>query len=1067
MKKRPLSICAGMERCRLKKAMLTAKLTLLLAALSSGNLMAGDIHYFTRDRIITDSQVIKGQSVAEKVQEVNIRGTVTDANTGEPLPGVNIIVEGTTLGTISDSNGGYSISVPDTEATLLFSFIGYITESITVGDQNVINMQLIPEIKTLDEIVVIGYGTTTRRNFTGSTTSKQIENSPLALIPNTDVMDVLRGVVPGMSVSQQQGAGQSPELLIRGQKSIEEGVNNPLIVLDGIIFMGAIRDIDPSTIESITVLKDAATVAAYGSRAANGVIMINTQRGKIGKPVINFKSSYGISKVINKADVLSPEDWTRKINLSLGLDEDEDPTRWMSDFEDENYENGITTNWQDYCERTGHTQNHSISISGATEKMDYYVSASYVKTKGVLIGDDYDRRAITARLTTDITDWLEVGGNVNFSFNDYSGQTVYDIYQAIRLTPYGRVYRDEEKGLLEKFPATEGLWRVNPLWDVNSSTIDDRDVYYTTILNGHTVIKVPWINGLSYRLNYSYTNRSEQRDNFTHEGFYIAEGISDERYSVESMASSLPNANGYNGRGSKVAWIWDNIINYKRVIGKHNFDVTAVYTRDYYHFNYQRHTGRDFSEMGNTALGYDGLVFAGTQVITSVSDTVRTNIGYLGRINYSFDDKYHLSASVRRDGASVFGADNKWGVFPSVGVAWTLTRESFMNNINPINYLKLKFSWGINGNHSVRPYQTLSTLALGQDGGFAYTFGNTSELYWGQRIDHIGNTYLKWEETAAINGGFELNMFNNRIGLNVDAYFSKTTDQIFPRTIPVMGAGITEIDATMGQIDNKGIEATLNTGNIKNSNFEWNSSLIFYMNRNKLIELYGDGEDDINANLFIGKSLGAIYGYEEIGIIQEEGDEDYLSINIGVPGDVKFRDIDGNDTINEKDRHILGYEKEHFRLSFTNTLKYKNFELYTLITGIFGGKDYYKAINLYAYRSMTDVVWDNNFDHIWWTAENKSNTYPRVNYTNDDFTPLQSRSFVRLQNLSLSYSFNQQWIKKLKIDILKLYISATNLFTITNWEGGDPETGQTLDYDGYGYGYPLSAVYSMGINLTF
>jgi len=457
MKKRPLPNCTGMERCRLKKTKLAAKLTLLLAVLSIGNLMAEDIHHITQDRTITDSPVIKEQSVAEKAQEVNIQGTVTDATTGEPLPGVNIVVEGTTLGTMSDVNGNYSVTVPDTEATLQFSFIGYITESITVGNQNVINVQLIPEIKTLEEIVVIGYGTTTRKNFTGSTTTKKVEDSPLALIPNTDVMDVLRGVVPGMSVSQQQGAGQSPELLIRGQKSIKEGVNDPLIVLDGVIFMGAIRDIDPSTIESITVLKDAATVAAYGSRAANGVIMINTQRGKIGKPVISFKSSYGISKVINKADVLSPEDWIRKINLTLGLQEDADPTSWMSDFEDKNYENSITTDWQDYCEHTGHTQNHSLSVSGATEKMDYYVSGSYVKTEGVLVGDDYDRRAVTARLTTDITDWLEVGGNVNYSFNDYSGPTVYDIYQAIRLTPYGRIYRDEEKGLLEKFPATEGL----------------------------------------------------------------------------------------------------------------------------------------------------------------------------------------------------------------------------------------------------------------------------------------------------------------------------------------------------------------------------------------------------------------------------------------------------------------------------------------------------------------------------------------------------------------------------------------------------------------------------------
>jgi TonB-linked SusC/RagA family outer membrane protein len=1080
MKKRPLSIRTGMERCRLKKTMLTAKITLFLAMLSFGNLMAEDIHNITQDRIITDAPVIKehpvkkGLSVDEKAQEVNIRGTVTDANTGEPLPGVNIVVEGTASGTTSDANGSYSVTVPDTEATLLFSFIGYITESVAVGNQNVINVQLVPEIKTLEEIVVIGYGTTTRKYFTGSTTTKKVEDSPLALIPNTDVMDVLRGIVPGLTVSQQQGAGRSPELLIRGQKSIKAKATDPLIVLNGIIFMGHIRDIDPSTIESINVLKDAASVAAYGSRAANGVIMINTLKGKIGKPVITFKSSYGISKVINKADVLSPEDWIRKVNSLQGLEEDADPTSWMSDFEDENYANGTTTDWQDYSERTGHTQNYSLSLSGAGERMNYYLAGSYAKTQGVLIGDDYDRKAITSSLTTDITDWLEVGGNINFSYNDYSGPTNYDIYQAIRMTPYGRIYWDEENGLLEKYPATEGLWRINPLWNINSGTIDDHDVYYTTILDGHSLIKFPWIEGLSYRLNYSYTYRSIERDYFTHEGYYIPEGTSDERYSPTTIANFLTNANGYCERTKDLAWVWDNIINFKRLFGRHSIDITGVYTRDSYTYKFKRVEGSDFSELGNTALSYNGLIFGQNQNLsftdhtnTRKDNTEKTNIGYLGRINYSYDNKYHLTASVRRDGASVFGEDNKWGVFPSFGVAWTLTEESFMNNIEAINYLKLKFSWGINGNQSLDPYRTLSTLRLGQSGEYSYPFGNTSQASWGQRINRLGNTYLKWEETTALNGGFELNIFNNRIGLNMDAYYSKTADQIFERNIPVMGAGITEIDATMGQVDNWGIEGTLNTQNIKNSDVIWNSSFIFYMNRNKLVELYGDGKDDISDTLFIGESLGAIYGYKEDGIIQEEGDEDYISINGGFPGDVKFWDRDGNDTINDNDKGIIGFKKEIFRLSFANTITYKNFELYALITGIFGGKDYYKAVNLYAYRTMSDLIWDNNFDHIWWTPENKSNTYPRVGYANRDYTPLQSRTFVRLQNVSLSYSFRQSWIKKFKIDILKLYVSATNLFTITGWEGGDPETGQTLNAIGYGYGYPLSSVYSMGINLTF
>jgi len=709
--------------------------------------------------------------------------------------------------------------------------------------------------------------------------------------------------------------------------------------------------------------------------------------------------------------------------------------------------------------------------------MNYYVSGSLAKTQGVLIGDDYKRSAVTSHLNTDITDWLEVGGNFNYSFNDYSGPTNYDIYQSIRTTPYGRIYRDEENGLLEKYPAGEGIYRTNPLWNINSGTIDDHDVFYTTILGGHALVKFPWIEGLSYRINYSYTYKAIERDYFTHEGFYIREydGQPDDRYEPESIAEGLQNANGYRERTKDVGWVWDNIINYKRTFDKHSIDITGVYTRDLFSHNYIRIEGSDFSALGNTALGYNGLTLAQNQIITLIDnnnnpnhDTKKTNIGYLARLNYSYDNKYHFTASVRRDGASVFGADSKWGTFPSVGVAWTVSEEGFMNDVRQINYLKLKFSWGKNGNQSLVPYQTLSTITLAQVGQYSYPFGNISEVSWGQRIDHLGNTYLKWEETTAINAGFELSILGNRIALNMDAYKSKTADQIFKQSINPMGAGFSEIDATAGQIDNWGIEATLNTQNIIKSDFTWNSSLIFFMNRNKIVELDGSGEDNIKDELFIGESLGAIYGYNNIGIVQEEGDEEYIEINNAQAGDVKFQDIDGNDTINENDRTILGFDRELFRLSFANTFRYKNFELYMLFTGIFGGKDYYKSINLYAFRTMSDVTRDNNFDHIWWTSENKSNTYPRIDYTrNDMYTPLQSRTFVRLQNLSLSYTFTQQWVENMKIHNLKLYISATNLFTITGWEGGDPETGQTLKHDEYGYGYPLSATYMVGINLTF
>ena len=1007
---------------------------------------------------------VNAQNVSSLIMKRQISGIVKDAK-GEPVIGASVIEKGTTNGTMTDIDGHFILQVKDA-SFILVSSVGMVQQTISLKGKSSVEVTLAEDSKLLDEVVIVAYGTEKRKNITGSITSVKMSDTPLSIIPSTDAMSILRGSVPGITISQEQGAGQTPDLLIRGQRSVN-GDTSPLIVLDGTIFMGSMRDVDPNTIESVTVLKDATSVAAYGSRAANGVIMITTKKGKQGKPVINLKSSYAFSRVINKAKVLSPENWIKKVNLLEGLSEDADPSSWMSDFELENYNSGKTTDWQNFSERTGHVLDNSLSISGASEKTNYYLSASYAKTEGVLIGDDYNRKSFSSDINTHVTDWLEVGANLNYSFSDYSGPTTYDIYQAIRLTPYGRAYRDNDAANgVEKYPATEGIYRLNPLWSVKSGTIDDHDVYYTYILNGHAVVKCPWIEGLSYRLNYSYTGKFIERDYFTHEGYYVAEGTSDNRYSSSVLTGYLANANGYSARTKDLAYVWDNIVNYNHSFGKHHVDATFVYTRDSYKYYYKCMTGSNFSSLGNTQLSYNGLAYATTQKISSMSNTVHNNVGYLGRINYDYNDKYHFTASIRRDGSSVFGEDNKWGYFPAIGVAWTVSEENFMKSIKSISYLKLKLSWGTNGNQALNPYSTLSKITLGQSGGYSYPFGNTSEASWGQRITSLGNTQLGWEKTSSFNAGFELSMLQNRISLNMDAYTAKTTNQIFTKTIPVMANGITTINATMGQVNNWGLEFTLSTQNIKSKDFEWNTSLMYYLNRNKLKDLYGDGKDDVTNSLFLNKSLGAIYGYKPIGIVQESGDENYISANGAVPGDVKFWDKSGDGKITSDDRCILGYSKENFRMSLNNTFRYKNFEVYTLLTGVFGGGGYYKQVNIYAYRTASDVVYDNNLNHGWWTSDNASNKYPRASYTDGRYTPVQNRTFVRLQNLSISYDFKQNWIKKMNIQNLRLYAAGTNLFTITGWKGGDPETGQTLG-SGYSYGYPLSATYSFGVNLTF
>ncbi len=995
---------------------------------------------------------------------ISVKGTVVDKN-DEPLIGATVLVKGDEKnGTSTDIDGNFNLNVKP-GSTLVVSYVGFNTKEVPAS-ATPMTIKLEDNVEMLEEVVVVGYGAVQRKNFTGSVSSVKVADSPLSLMPTSNAMDALRGTVTGITVSQQQGAGQAPSMMVRGQKSINGG-SDPLLVVDGVIYQGSLRDIDPASIENMSVLKDATSLAAYGSQAANGVIMITTKKGELGKPRVSVGTSWAFSNAIHKPDLLSPEDFVRKGNIMAGFDEDADPT-WMSKMEYDNYKKGQTTDWYDYSTRTGVMQNYNLAISGATEKLNYYLSGTYTDQEGVLQGDDYERFVMNSRITADITSWLQLGGQMNYAYNDYSGASVYDIYSAIRLSPYGQPTR--VNGEVNKYPCNEGLARVNPLWNVLSNSIDDHDTFATTTLKGHLVLKCPWVKGLQFRMNGSYSVENIERDYFTHEGNYVREmggsSIEDaEQYYTDAAVSGfLASTNGYSNRTKNTSWVWDNILSYTAQFGKHFLDLTAVYTRDSYEYEFRGMSGSDFTALGNTNLGYYGLNNAGTQKITAPGYTRHTDVGYLGRVNYNFDERYHISASVRRDGSSVFGSSKKWGTFPAVGLAWTVSNEEFWKDSKTVDFLKVKASWGKNGNQSLSPYQTLSTITLGQTGGFVYPFGNSSQASYGQRITRMGNVNLGWETTTSWNFGFELGLFNERVHLDFDAYTSQTTDQIFDRTIPVMINGLTSMKATMGRVDNWGIEFNLSTVNIQTRDWQWTSGLNFYLNRNKLKELYGDGKDDITNSRFLGKSLGAIYGYKNIGIVQET-DTEYIEKNNAQPGDVMFQDLDGDGVITSDDRQILGYNKENFRMGFSNTVTWKNFTLYALFTGVFGGNGYGKATNLYAYRTLSDSPYENNLNHGWWTPENKSNKYPRINYTDGRYNPLQDYTFVRLADLSLSYNFNQPWVKNLHISNLRVYFAAKNLFTITSWEGGDPEIRQTVG-TGYSYGYPLSRTFSFGINLS-
>ena len=994
-------------------------------------------------------------------QEGKVRGRIVDA-TGEPVIGATVREQGTSNGTTTDIDGNFTLDVAP-NANLEVSYIGYQTQVLKAQSGKMLAVTLKEDTQLLDEVVVIGYGTTTRKDFTGSVSSMKLENSPVALVANTNALETLKGSVGGLDIGATNTAGGQPSMLVRGQNSIS-GNNDPLLIVDGVIFLGSLNDINPNDIATIDVLKDATSAAAYGSRSANGVIAITTKRGKSGKPVINLNMTGTMQSWHRQPEFMNGKDYLQMLHDKNGT-----TVESLSAQQRANYEAGHETNWLDEISRTGWLQDYQVSVSGAGEKMNYYMSTSYTDNQGIIIGDDFSRFTMMAKISTDITDWLEVGADASYSYSDYSGAGA-EYNRAVLLGPYDVMYR-KGTNLLERFPLGSNEFE-NPLWKDQSGTYDNLDTRRTFRINAHAVVKLPWVKGLSYRFNYSaYMNVNDGAE-FYHEGYYAPLGAYDDdsRYSAETVYSKLGSTNGYYQNTRANSWVVDNILNYKNTFGKHTIDLTAVATRDSKFDRWDKMEGRDYVANGNTNLGYNGLQYATTQK-TTTGITRRRNAGYFARASYSFDDAYYLTASYRRDGASVFGADNKWGNFYAFGGAWRVTHEKFMEKVRFLNDLKLKLSWGRNGNQGIDPYGTLSEAVIGPGGVIAYPFGNSTVPSFGIKQNSLGNSGLGWETTNSWNFGFESAWLNNRLFVNMDVYLSRTTDQIFNRTIPSM-TGFDSMKSTMGEVANRGVEFSIHSVNIENKDWRWDTNLTFWLNRNELVHLYGedlDGDgredDDLGNNLFIGHSIHSIYGYKVAGIVQKD-DTEYIQANGATPGNPKYVDVDGNGTIGVEDRTILGTSDPRFKMSLSNTLSWKNFELYFMLTGTFGGNGYYVSENAPAFLAGGGGggAYSNNMYIPYWTEERPSNKYPAANFSGDGrFKGLQSRAFVRLQDITLSYTFNSAKIKNFGINNLRVFFTGKNLFTITGWENGDPELGNTI----LSSTYPISTNLSLGANISF
>ncbi|WP_051209834.1 SusC/RagA family TonB-linked outer membrane protein [Gelidibacter mesophilus] len=1010
--------------------------------------------------------VFFGATAFVNAQNITVTGTVT-YDGSEPILGVNIIEKNTSNGVVSDFDGKFTISVNNPNATLVFSFVGLKSKELTLEGQTQVDVILEEDASRLDEIVVIGYGTSTRRDLTGSVGSINIENSPIANIANVNALDAMKGKVAGLNIGNVTSAGGQPSIQIRGQNSLSAG-NSPLLVVDGLIYDGGFSTINPNDISTIDVLKDASAAAVYGSRSANGVVIITTKRGKSGKPQINVSTYSGIQNWTNKPDMMNAEQalqFRQDVYRSGGTTgSDLDFSRILGQKEYQAYQEGHSVDWFDEVTRAASIQSLQLSVSGAGDNVNYYVSGNLLDQTGIVKGDDFSKRSVLMKLDTDVSKWLKIGTSLNADIRDYSGNSA-DLYTATYMSPFG--YKNvQELGFenwMEKYPGGITTWS-NPLSATQNYNLDKRYTYRGTVF---AEVKIPWIDGLKYRFNYSANRYHGESEGFTDEKYYVNTLKIEE---LNNPGKYLKNANGYKNNSTEDSYLFNNILSYnKTLFNDHNINATLMSERQERVSKYSNLSASDFEEVGSTALGVNSLELGNSEkrnVNTGYSKL--TQLAYLFRLNYNYKNKYYGTFSYRRDGYSGFAPGNKFGDFKAFGLAWTLSEESFIkDNIKFIDNLKLRLSYGENGNPSIGSYGTLPNV-----GNSSYVFGDQTVNTAYQ--SNLSNQNLKWEQTNATNLGLDFSILKDRISGSVEVYDSKTTNLLMTRRLPIM-TGYGSILANIGEINNKGLEISLTTVNIKNQDFTWETNFTYWKNKNKIVSLYGidaDGDgvedDDLSNGWFIGKSLGAIYDYTFDGIVQTE-DTEYQQTYSARPGDVKFKDISGPDgvpdgRITSDDRSIIGYSKPNFSLNMANTFTYKNLNLYFNFNYVDGGNNHYLAGNT---KGLMGALVPNASKWLnlpYWTPERQGNTYPRPDYSNTyGYGFYQSHSFLRLQDVTLGYTFDKDWIEKSNIGNLKVYISGKNLLTISDWIGWDPESATQIGE----YSLPGLSSLTLGIDLTF
>lgn len=978
-------------------------------------------------------------------QTRSISGTVTDSG-GIPLPGVSVIIVGTTNGASTDFDGNYTLGNVNSNDQISFSYISMITQVLTAGNQNTLNVIMEESLESLDEIVVVGYGAQSRATVTGAVST--VDSEEIAAIPVTNAESALQGRAPGITVVNNGVPGSNPLVLIRGLGTF--GNNSPLYVIDGVI-VGNLSGISPSDIENVSVLKDASTTAIYGARGSNGVILVTTKKGKNGKGQLSFNTYAGFQTNSERYDTMNTIEYLQHA-ANLGVF----PNRPLSTYK-------IDTNYQDEIFRTGLMQNYNVNYSAGTDKSSQFFSGEYLKQEGIIVNTGFERYSFRANSSFQVGK-LKIGESMSVAFGKQSpereggGRTL--ITHAIKAAPYLPVYNpNNDGGFQGPSSSADGQDAENPVRIQTHPTGDNK----TLGIIGNIYAELELMEGLNFKSQVGL-------DYFTFDGYTFTPSFNDD--SVEGSTTHAQDFADYgrsHSQGQTI--IFTNSLTYNTTIAdNHNIELLALVEQ-----NDRKST--NFGGSARNEITNELVQFGATNQSIGSGSSETNRLGYLGRVNYNFDNKYIFSASIRRDASSRFGANNRWGTFPSASLGWNMSKESFLENTS-ISNLKLRGSYGLTGNDAIGDYQYSASLT----GNFEYPLGGSNGA--GVTADGGSNPDLKWEETTMLNIGLDFGISNDKFTASLEYYKNRSDDLLLSLPAPLSnGINAGNITANVGSVETSGFEMALGFNDYE-GDFKWSANLNLGTSTNNVLSLGNleafegaamkDGKGDISRTV-VGESLFHFYGLVSDGIYQNQAEVDAVfTANPGQttvqPGDVRYKDLNGDGDITSLDRDILANPYPDLTYGLNLSADYKNFDFNVYITGI-QGVDIYNT-NKYDLEAGANRLFNGSKVLLnSWTANNPSTTQPRVpgapqNHNVSD-RYIEDGSFARLKNLSLGYSFKDAVFEDY-FSKLRLYISAQNLVTITNYSGLDPEIGQGNQEFGIDRGrYPQPKSFIVGLQVSF